>query len=53
MAIAPLIIGTGTSAVAQLDVARIADGIRLVNRTVSPVGDDLLLAWDVEATSRA
>jgi 3,4-dihydroxy 2-butanone 4-phosphate synthase/GTP cyclohydrolase II len=53
VSIAPLIIGTGTSAVEQLDIGRIADGIRLVNRTVSPVGDDLLLAWDVEATRRS
>ena len=48
VAIAPLIIGTGTSAVGQLDVARVADGIRLINRTVTPIGADVLLAWDVD-----
>ena len=48
VAVAPLVIGTGTSAVEQLDIARIADGIRLLNRTVAPVGADVLMAWDVE-----
>jgi riboflavin biosynthesis pyrimidine reductase len=47
-AIAPIVIGSGTSAVEQLDIARIADGIRLSNRTIVPVGDDVLLAWDVD-----
>ena len=47
VAVAPLVIGTGTSAVEQLDIARIADGIRLTNRTVVPVGADVLMAWDV------
>ena len=47
VAVAPLVIGTGTSAVEQLDIVRIADGIRLTNRTVVPVGDDVLMAWDV------
>ncbi len=48
VAVAPLIIGRGISAVADLDVDRITDGIRLVNRSVVPIGDDVLLAWDVE-----
>ncbi len=48
VAIAPLVIGAGTSAVDQLDITRIADGIHLTNRTVVPVGDDVLMAWDVE-----
>ena len=47
VAIAPLVIGTGTSAVEHLDIDRVADGIRLTNRTVVPIGDDVLLAWDV------
>ena len=49
VAVAPLIIGTGTAAVDQLDIDRIADGIRLLNPTVTPVGADVLTAWDVEA----
>ena len=46
-AIAPLIIGEGTPAVADLGVDRVAAGIRLANRSIVPVGDDVLLAWDV------
>ncbi len=47
VAIAPLVIGTGTSAVDDLGIDRVTDGIRLTNRSVVPIGDDVLLAWDV------
>jgi 3,4-dihydroxy 2-butanone 4-phosphate synthase/GTP cyclohydrolase II len=47
VAVAPIVIGAGTEAVAELDVARVRDGIRLANRTIVPVGDDVILAWDV------
>jgi riboflavin-specific deaminase-like protein len=47
VAIAPTIIGAGTDAVGPLGVARVADGLRLANRSAHAVGDDLLLAWDV------
>jgi 3,4-dihydroxy 2-butanone 4-phosphate synthase/GTP cyclohydrolase II len=47
VAIAPIVIGEGTQAVNGLGVERVMDGIRLGNRTVVPVGDDVLLAWDV------
>jgi 3,4-dihydroxy 2-butanone 4-phosphate synthase/GTP cyclohydrolase II len=47
--IAPTVLGAGTEAVGQLGVARVSDGIHLVNRSVHPVGDDVLLAWDVVA----
>jgi GTP cyclohydrolase II len=47
VAIAPTVLGSGTEAVGPLGVARVSDGIRLVNRSVHPVGDDVLLAWDV------
>jgi 3,4-dihydroxy 2-butanone 4-phosphate synthase/GTP cyclohydrolase II len=49
VAVSPLIIGTGTEAVGGLGVTRISDGIRLVNRSMHAVGDDVLLAWDVAA----
>ena len=39
--------GSGTEAVGPLGATRVSDGIRLVNRSVHPVGDDVLLAWDV------
>ena len=46
--IAPTIIGTGVDAVGDLDVARVADSVRLTNRSVHLAGDDLLVAADVE-----
>jgi len=47
VAVAPMVIGSGTSAVEALGITRIADAIRLSNRSIVPVGDDVLLAWDV------
>jgi GTP cyclohydrolase II len=47
VSISPLVIGTGTAAVTALGVERVADGIRLENRTVVPVGDDVLIAGDI------
>jgi 3,4-dihydroxy 2-butanone 4-phosphate synthase/GTP cyclohydrolase II len=52
VAVSPLIIGTGTEAVRDLGVSRITDGIHLVNRSMHPVGDDVLLAWDVDHSRR-
>ena len=46
--VAPTIIGQGTEAVGPLGVVRVADGIRLTNRCVHMMADDILLAWDVE-----
>ncbi len=51
--VAPIVIGAGTEAVNSLGVQRIAEGIRLENRSIVPVGDDLLLAWDVIAPPQA
>jgi riboflavin biosynthesis pyrimidine reductase len=48
VAVSPLIIGAGTEAVRDLGVARVQDGIHLVNRSMHPVGDDVLLAWDID-----
>lgn len=47
VSVAPIVIGDGTEAVGALGVTRVADGIRLTNRAMFPVGDDVLLAWDV------
>jgi GTP cyclohydrolase II len=47
VAVAPTIIGQGTEAVGPLGITSIADGIRLVNRSMHVVGDDVLLSWDV------
>ena len=45
--IAPTIIGAGTEAVGTLGITTVADGIRLVDRSVYVLDDDMLLAWDV------
>jgi GTP cyclohydrolase II len=47
LGIAPTIMGTGIDAVGDLDVARVADGVRLTNRSVHEAGSDLLVAADV------
>jgi 3,4-dihydroxy 2-butanone 4-phosphate synthase/GTP cyclohydrolase II len=41
------IIGRGTEAVGDLDVDRVADGVRLGNRTLHATDEDVLIAWDV------
>ncbi|HVL06202.1 MAG TPA: GTP cyclohydrolase II RibA [Acidimicrobiales bacterium] len=48
--VAPTIIGQGTEAVGPLGVSRVAEGIRLTNRCVHMMADDILLAFDVEPT---
>jgi GTP cyclohydrolase II len=47
VAIAPTIVGSGTEAVGDLSIHRIAQGVRLANRSVHVLDDDVLLAWDV------
>jgi riboflavin biosynthesis pyrimidine reductase len=47
VAIAPYILGAGTEAVGELHIQRVAEAIGLSNRSVHPIGDDVLLAWDV------
>jgi riboflavin biosynthesis pyrimidine reductase len=44
---APKIIGTGTEAVGDLGIARVAEGIWLRNRSVHLTTDDIVTAWDV------
>ena len=48
LAIAPTIIGDGIEAVGDLGVERVADGLRLRNRSLHVAGDDLLVAADVD-----
>lgn len=47
VSIAPVVIGRGTEAVNGLGITSIADGIRLANRTMLAVGDDIIVAGDV------
>ena len=48
VSLSPTIIGSGVEAVGPLGVDRVADGIRLVNRSVFLAGDDVLLGFDVQ-----
>ena len=48
LGIAPTIIGAGVEAVGDLGVVRVAEGVRLTNRSVHMAGDDLLVAADIE-----
>ncbi len=52
VAVAPLLLGTGTEAVGDLGTSVVADGLRLLNRTVYQVGPDLLVAGDLDADRR-
>ncbi len=45
--IAPTIMGAGIDAVGDLGVARVAESVRLTNRSVHQAGTDLLVAADV------
>jgi riboflavin-specific deaminase-like protein len=47
VSLSPTIIGAGIEAVGPLGVDRVADGIRLVNRSVFLAGDDVLMGFDV------
>ena len=48
VAVAPLLLGTGTEAVGDLGATRVADGLRLLDRTVHQVGPDLLVAGNLD-----
>jgi riboflavin-specific deaminase-like protein len=48
VSLSPTIIGSGVEAVGAMGVDRVADGIRLVNRSVFLAGDDVLLGFDVD-----
>jgi GTP cyclohydrolase II len=47
VSISPTIVGTGIEAVGDLAVSRVADGVRLANRSISMADEDVVLAWDV------
>jgi 3,4-dihydroxy 2-butanone 4-phosphate synthase/GTP cyclohydrolase II len=50
--VAPTIIGQGTEAVGHLGVTQVTDGIRLTNRAIHVMADDVLLSWDVQGNGR-
>jgi len=51
--IAPTIIGAGTEAVGTLGITTVGEGIRLVDRSVFVLENDMLLAWDIAPRTNA
>jgi riboflavin biosynthesis pyrimidine reductase len=47
VAVAPTIVGAGTEAIGDLGISTVASGVRLTNRSLHVMADDLLIAWDV------
>ena len=47
VSVSPTVLGAGTDAVGDLGSIRVTDGLRLVNRSVHLVDDDVVLAFDV------
>lgn len=47
ISVAPMILGAGTEAVGDLRVNEVTEGIRLQNRFICSVDDDVLVAFDV------
>jgi diaminohydroxyphosphoribosylaminopyrimidine deaminase/5-amino-6-(5-phosphoribosylamino)uracil reductase len=45
--IAPKIVGSGMEAVGDLSVVRVADGLRVSDRSVHALGDDVVVAGDL------
>ncbi|MDQ4039328.1 MAG: dihydrofolate reductase family protein, partial [Actinomycetota bacterium] len=50
---APTIIGAGTEAVGDLGTVRVADGVRLTQRRLHVLADDLIIGWDVNYEAAA
>jgi len=49
VSVSPIIVGAGVEAVRELGVERITDGLRLSNRSVNVIGEDVLLSWDLHS----
>jgi riboflavin-specific deaminase-like protein len=47
VSISPTVVGAGIEGVGALGTERIADGVRLANRSLYLAGEDVLLGWDV------
>jgi riboflavin biosynthesis pyrimidine reductase len=48
VAVAPLLLGSGTDAVGDLGATMVTDGLRLRGQTVSQLGQDLVVAGDLD-----
>ena len=53
VAVAPLLLGAGTEAVGDLGTKLVADGLRLVHRTIHQAGPDLMIAGDLDPAWQA
>ena len=53
VSLSPTILGSGVEAVGSLGVDRVADGVRLVNRSVFLAGEDVLRGFDVADATAA
>jgi 3,4-dihydroxy 2-butanone 4-phosphate synthase/GTP cyclohydrolase II len=51
ISVSPTVLGAGTEAVGELGSTRVTDGVRLVNRSVHLVDDDVVFAFDVSFAS--
>lgn len=47
VALAPLILGHGIEAVGELDIGRVTEGMKLTNRALTVVGNDVVVGLDV------
>jgi GTP cyclohydrolase II len=52
VSVSPLILGAGRDAIGELGVERVAEALRLAERTVHLAGEDLLIAGDVVIPDR-
>jgi hypothetical protein len=48
VAVAPILLGKGTDAVGDLGASLVRDGLRLLNRTVHQLEQDLVVAGDLD-----
>ena len=48
VSLSPMLLGRGVDAVGDLGSERVADGVRLGNRSVFLVDSDVLMVWDIE-----
>ena len=49
----PTIVSAGAEAVGDLGIAIVASWLRLINRSLNVMADDLLIAWDVNSGGAA
>jgi GTP cyclohydrolase II len=53
VSVSPMIFGAGRDAIGELGTERVADALRLANRTIHLAGDDVLISGDVVVPERS